>query len=254
MKIQEQTTLIADTPKLSKINKLGSMKQRSLIKVLIKPISGAERLSLYYFTFKLLNLFNVLFQLIMLRGIFGHEFYRYGIDFIARFWQTNDAIFISKQFPIMTMCDYYTYQKLGRIHDNATQCLLIINFLIEKFFVVIWFWLIGLLFLTFFNILSWIIEIHTRNNRIGFIYKYLNIKCKMIHNAGLRRHSQTNSVNFSNKDTVSLRHDDVEEFCEKSLGKDGVVMCHILKACAGDIIFLEILNEFWLDFNRKIDD
>lgn len=223
------------------------LKFKSKFKVLIKPISGVENLTMYYLLFKILNFSNVVLQLVALAWVFGPEFFRYGIDFFKNFLDNKDPITFSKQFPIMTICDYYVHQNLRQLHFYSSQCLLVINFLIEKFFVIIWFWLFVLLVLTFFNILSWIYEIYMPGNQISFLTKYLSIKSKMMHRSSRRGFSEHESL----YDTASIKENDVKDFYENNLGKDGFVMLYILKAVAGDLVFIDLLNEFWIDYNKN---
>jgi len=223
------------------------LKLKSKFKVLIKPISGVENLTSYYLFFKILNFSNVLLQLAALAWLFGPEFFRYGIDFFKNFLENKDPVSFSKQFPIMTICDYYVHQNLKQLHFYSVQCLLVINFLIEKFFVVIWFWLFVLLVLTFFNILSWIYEIYMPGNQIRFLTKYLNIKSKMVH----RPSRCESNEHKSSCDTASIEEGQVKSFYKDNLGKDGFVMLYILKKVAGDLVFIELLNEFWIDFQKN---
>lgn len=177
--------------------------KKKLSKVIIKPIRGVKNLALYYFGMKFFNLANVLFQLICLRFVFGPGFWRYGYDYMKKVFilfylkfknckrllsissskvmNNEDPLWMSEQFPIVTICDYYVHQNLRRIHWNSSQCLLAINVLIEKFYVFIWLWLYILLILTFVNIISWFIEIYSAT-RTEFIFKYLIIREKMYEN------------------------------------------------------------------------
>ncbi len=147
-------------------------------KVIVKPIRGVKNLALYYFAMKFFNLTNVIVQLVGLRFVFGADFWRYGFDYMAKIMNNEDPLWMSKQFPIVTICDYYVHQNLRKLHWNSSQCLLAINVLIEKFYVFIWLWLYVLLILTLMNIVSWFLEVFS-STRTGFILKYLRIKEKM---------------------------------------------------------------------------
>lgn len=231
-------------------------------KVLIKPIRGVKNLALYYFGLKFINVLNVLAQLFGLRFIFGNEFYRYGYDYVVKALSNEDPLFMSKQFPIVTICDYYTHQNLRRVHWNSSQCLLAINIFIEKFYVFIWFWLYVLLILTVFNIFSWFLEIYS-STRTGFLYKYLRIKEKMNENWNDRlkydsyaRSPSIKKQGFSGKNSLvnsdsPVTKENVEVFYGQYLGYDGLVMMHIIKAVAGDVIFIELLNGLWTEFLKR---
>ena len=54
-----------------------------------------------------------------------------------------------------------------------------INILIDKLYAIIWFWLVILLIITFFNLISWIFEL-TQISQIEFLDKYIKIRMKML--------------------------------------------------------------------------
>ena len=51
-------------------------------------------------------------------------------------------------------------------------------------------------------------------------------------------------------DESNLNDKQVGSFLKDYLGKDGLVMMHMTKAVAGDMIFIELLNGLWLEFLR----
>jgi len=183
-----------------------------------------------------------------LRYIFGADFWRYGYDFFGKVLNAENPLWMSKQFPIVTICDYYVHQNLRRIHWNSSQCLLAINVLIEKFYVLIWMWLIFLIFVTFFNIVSWLLEMK-RSTSVGFLLKYLRIKEKM----NLRWIERQHDVSDI-KGESTINKQNVEAFYNEYLGRDGLVMMHIIRAVSGDMIFIDLLNSLWIEFkNRKLE-
>ena len=52
-------------------------------------------------------------------------------------------------------------------------------------------------------------------------------------------------------DVRDLDRDLIIKFYETSLGIDGYVMLHIIKSVAGDIVFMEMLYELWVDFEKE---
>lgn len=240
-----------------------NLKVKKLGKVIIKPIRGVKNLAFYYFGMKFFNVVNVLFQLIGLKYIFGNDFWRYGYDYMVKVMNNEDPLWMSKQFPIVTICDYYVHQNLRKLHWNSSQCLLAINILIEKFYVFIWLWLYILLILTILNILSWFHEIYSRT-RTDFIYKYLRIKEKMNENwiESRQRYAKTSSlsgkqdylreVTFQSETHVTKQG--VALFQQEYLGNDGLVMMHIVKSVAGDMIFIDLLNSLWTEYLRRKEE
>lgn len=224
-------------------------------KVIIKPIRGVKNLALFYFGMKFFNLGNVLLQLFGLRFIFGADFWRYGFDYMHKIYNIEDPLWMSEQFPIVTICDYYIHQNLRRVHWNSSQCLLAINVLIEKFYVFIWLWLYILVIITFFNIISWFLEIYS-SSRYKFLFKYLRIKERMSDTSHSRsrfhkqsRQDQTQDVMF-NIDSP-LTKENVQSFQKEFLGYDGLVMMHMVKNVAGDMIFMDLISGLWVEYLRK---
>lgn len=207
----------------------------------MRPNKGLKNLTRNYLILKFLNLFNVIFQVIIIHYIFGKNFYSYGIDFFISIWHNKNPYNLTVQFPITTICDYFIHNNLNKIHWYSVECLLSINILIEKIFVFFWFWYVFLLISTIFNILAWIIEMFY-SEKISFLYKYLKIRKNMI-----RKNEQYNENN-----TPRVLFDDlkknVEDFYREYLHTDGVIMLHLVKNVAGSLIFMDLLYELWNDF------
>jgi hypothetical protein len=217
-----------------------SSKAKKRITSFMKPIKGVEFLASQYMILKVFNLFNVIVQIVLLHAIFGPKFYKYGYDFIYNLTHGYDPFTLSRQFPLITFCDFYVHQNLRQLYWHSTQCILSINIYIEKFYVIIWFWMILLLLVTFLNILSWSHEIYISDKTI-FIKKYLIIKERMLN----QDYSQ------STKSVVLFEDEELNLFQKKYIGNDGFVMLHMIKAVIGDIIFIELLYELWIDFKKN---
>lgn len=221
--------------------KLGS---KNKITSFMRPSEGLKNLTRNYFILKFLNLFNVIIQVIVLHFIFGKNFYSYGVDFFVSIWNNKNPYNLTTQFPITTICDYFIHNNLNKIHWYSVECLLSINILIEKMFVVFWFWYVFLLVLTIVNILAWIIEL-IYSEKISFLYKYLKIRKNMI----------KISENLTDNERPQVMFDDlkknIEYFYKEYLHTDGVIMLHLVKNVAGSLIFMDLLYELWNDFYDK---
>lgn len=134
------------------------------LKITVKKLSHSlpdlkarmKNFALYFFVLKFLNLINVLLQFYALSLVFGPEFLWFGQHFFNKVLLTGQTdLFSTSQFPILTLCDYHVYTDLNKIHYNTAQCLLGVNIVIEKFYLIIWTWLLILLFSTVANILIW---------------------------------------------------------------------------------------------------
>ena len=247
------------------ISKLSNLSKKKILSFM-KPSRGVKHLAKSYLLLKLLNLLNVIVQIFFLRFIFGAQFWLYGIEVVTKLIKNKDPFELSTQFPIITFCDYFVHQNLRQVHFYSVQCLLSINVLIEKFYVLIWFWLAILLVVTLINLLSWTFEI-ILFGKVSFLKKYIQIKRKMIQaeesNARiddlLLKSINTNSMDEEKSvkrvrlqtDVRDLDRDLIIKFYETSLGIDGYVMLHIIKSVAGDIVFMEMLYELWVDFEKE---
>ena len=202
------------------------------------PKSGAKNLAISMLLLKCFNLLNVLMQVAGLHYFLDFNVLYFGFEFFAKIYYNMDPFATTKQFPIMTFCDFFVHQNLRQIYGHSTQCVLPINLFIEKFFVILWFWMIFLVLVTMANIAAWIHDVLVGSAQRLFVNKYLRIKMSIL-----------------KQDTPGILFDDLHDldlFIGDYLGKDGFVMLHLIKLIIGDIIFLEMLFELWLNFKKQM--
>lgn len=220
--------------------------RRTKILSFMKPIMGAENLARNYILLKFLNLINVVIQMCLLHFVFGNRFYRYGWDFVISLFKSENPFFTTTHFPIMTFCDFHVYQNLRKIYYNTAQCVLPINVLIEKFFLIIWFWYCLLIVLTVINIFVWLFEF-VPGRKIEFLSKYLDIRVKM-ENERRKWSSTDNRASIAKNANSHLQTENVKGFYNNYLHIDGLIMLHLIKSVAGGIVFMELLGLLWIDF------
>jgi len=91
-----------------------------------------------------LYLVNILFNIYFINVFLGYEFTTFGID-VVKF--INDDNFeyrtdpMTKVFPRVTKCSFYSYGASGTIQTHDAMCILPINIVNEKIYVFLWFWL-----------------------------------------------------------------------------------------------------------------
>lgn len=90
-----------------------------------------------YFFCEFLNLINVLSQMFMIDYFLDGEFLSYGI-------KQNSKII----FPNMSKCTFFKYGYSGSMEKYDSLCMLPLNVLNEKIYMVLWYWLIFLGFLS----------------------------------------------------------------------------------------------------------
>jgi hypothetical protein len=228
----------------------------------LNPLKGVKGLTIKYFLLKFLNLSNAIGQIFLLNIIFGGQFLNYGLKYAMKLWNAQNPLLLTREFPIFTLCDFFVHQPNRKIHEHTVQCILTMNVLLEKFYVCIWFWLVMLSIVTLWNLISWIYEI-IFSTRAQFLYKYLNIQSQMYQqgrDGGLLIYNNNDNdrVDDEKKKLMSLQSNlskpedvDIQNFQNKYLGTDGLVMLLIIKSAAGDVAFIELLGVLWKDFNSE---
>jgi len=103
-----------------------------------------------FFGFEMLNGFNSVVQLFLIDKFMGKRFMDYGLR-IWNFYSLEGEEFenqvdpMHEVFPKMAKCDFYQHSTSGQIDGSDAMCLLPLNIVNEKIFLVLWLWLIILI-------------------------------------------------------------------------------------------------------------
>jgi len=102
--------------------------------------------ALKYFACEVLNFVNVLLQIYILDAFLGYEFSTYGLD-VVNYSEQPGMQFdrpdpMHKLFPKVTKCTFHKYGPSGSIEKKDGLCVLSLNIINEKIFIVVWFWLV----------------------------------------------------------------------------------------------------------------
>ena len=87
-----------------------------------------------------LNFINVLFQICFVDYFLNGSFSSYGLE-VLRNPNSNP---MGKVFPRMTKCTFHFYGSSGDVQKYDTLCILPLNVLNEKIYVLLWFWFMAL--------------------------------------------------------------------------------------------------------------
>lgn len=187
-------------------------------------------LYLIYMMVKFIYIINLVGQLFLMNNFFGFGMqYHFGYDFLRKFLAGDDYSRIDKAFPRVTFCDFKIRNLGDNIHKHSVQCALPINLFNEKFFIVLWFWLLFLTFITILNFFSWIKTISTNYRRTS-ISKYLRSQ---------------NKLGDTEKDREMLALF-VNEYCYL----DGAFIFQILRRNSNYITTSEIISALWSKYTR----
>lgn len=96
----------------------------------------------YHMMCEWLTLLNLLFQIAMVNLFLQGQF----LDLGTRWMEDGDVL--TYVFPIMTKCTFHKYGSSGTIENHDVLCVLSLNVLNEKLYVMMWFWFAFLLVVT----------------------------------------------------------------------------------------------------------
>ncbi|CAB3407338.1 unnamed protein product [Caenorhabditis bovis] len=151
------------------IHRFSERQKSGLLSIGFFPRSITYRwVSLNYILLKSLFLVNILFQLVLIVRFLGVPTWSL-FNFTPLFgsdWVSNGI------FPRQTMCDF-EIRKKGAIQKYSVQCVLSMNMLNEKIFIILFYWLMILAITTLFNIFSSVAAIWGTNSIRDFTTRML---------------------------------------------------------------------------------
>ncbi|RWS12660.1 innexin inx1-like protein [Dinothrombium tinctorium] len=127
-------------------------KKKILFDYLTRNLTCHKLYAYKYFFCEFLCFVNVALQLIFTDWFFDGEFLDYGISVMEYVRKKDDdkvdpRIFV---FPRMTKCLFYTYGSSGDVQKHDVLCMLPLNVVNEKIYLMLWFWFMFLLSLMIF--------------------------------------------------------------------------------------------------------
>lgn len=141
---------------------------------------GTHGQHFYFFSLmEILNLANVVLQMVLLNIFLNGKFFSLGTNFIT--WLQEDEFDSNSQldyglnvqvdpllevFPRMTKCTFHNFGPSGDVEKHDAFCLLTINHVNEKVFLIIWFWYHFLTTFTSISIICSILTICSKDIRI----------------------------------------------------------------------------------------
>lgn len=93
---------------------------------------------------EVLNFVNVIGQIFFIDLFLGGQFRKYGVEVInfANEEQENRLDPMIRVFPRITKCTFHKYGSSGDVQKHDALCLLPLNIINEKIFIVMWFWFV----------------------------------------------------------------------------------------------------------------
>lgn len=94
-----------------------------------------------------LNFINLLVQIFVTNKFLAGQFFALGFKFMEDDFRGQMDI-LDTIFPKMTKCDFYKYGQSGSIQHHDALCVMALNVVHEKIYVILWFWFIIMLMVT----------------------------------------------------------------------------------------------------------
>lgn len=123
--------------------------QRALIEYLYLNRGCHNKYALKYFLCEILNLIHIFIQFKFMDWFLGGNFWSYGWTIAT----SSESRPMEKVFPTMTKCRFYKYGPSGDIAHYDNLCILPLNIINEKVYLLIWWWLIFLTIITVASII-----------------------------------------------------------------------------------------------------
>ena len=115
-----------------------------LVDYLVSNMHQHNTYALKFFFCEILNFINVIGQIFLVDYFLGGEFTTYGIDFVKNLRQdpANQIDPMVTVFPKVTLCNFNYGGLSGKMQSVEGLCVLSLNVLNEKIYLILWFWFI----------------------------------------------------------------------------------------------------------------
>lgn len=148
-------------------------KRREVLIKYFRNNMGAHRV--YYLSYVIceaLSFVNVIIQMYVIDSFLGGEFSTFGTKVLS-FTDWDDQVRYDpmvKVFPRLTKCTFHRYGSSGDVQKHDAMCILPINIINEKIYIVLWLWLYFLGTITFFSLI-WRVSTYSFRGARLFVFK-----------------------------------------------------------------------------------
>ena len=111
--------------------------QKSLVEYLYRERGEHNKYALKYFICIVINAAHVIVELAFINWFIGGRYWTYGLDE----WNGVQPSPMRRNFPTVTKCRFYKFGPSGDIQKHDNLCILAINILNEKGYLLLWWWL-----------------------------------------------------------------------------------------------------------------
>lgn len=190
-----------------------------------------------YLLVKACYIANCIGQMYLMRSYLGLNMTSFGLQIFNdiannRTWQMTNV------FPRVTHC-HFEIRSVGKPRPYVLQCVLPVNMLNEKFYVIIWFWVVIVLTLNIVSLTCWLLRLMLSPSRRSTIKKYLKI---------------AEAIEADNKENKFIRNKAWEsEFIDDLIRSDGTFLLSVINKNAGDIVTAEVVRKTFKLWRKNAD-
>jgi len=148
---------------------------------------------------------------------------------------TSSVVF---RFPRVSMCDFKIRQNTN-VHRYTVQCVLPVNMFNEKIFMIVWFWLLMVGFITFVGLILWLFQLTCWPAQ----YRYVRRKLGSAVALSSTTHVAVASLGLAPTEPNSKT--DMHRFADVYLRRDGLFILRLVSKNAGDLVSTELLAGLW---------
>lgn len=142
-------------------------KRKSVVAYYVRTMQSHNPYVFKFVFCEVLNLVNILFQIFLMDIFFNGQFTTYGSEVLSvseqPFETRTDPM--NRVFPKVTKCSFHLYGTSGTIELRDGLCILAMNIINEKIYVLLWFWFIIVTIWTAIHLMFRMVSIASRHSR-----------------------------------------------------------------------------------------
>ncbi|EPB74163.1 innexin-3 domain protein [Ancylostoma ceylanicum] len=199
-----------------------------------RTICGSSIASICYVVTKWLEVINAFGQLYMLSCFVGQGDYFWGYHLLSTVLNGSDDP-NTGIFPRIVLCDVARFA-LANLHQEHMQCVLMLNFINEKIYTFLWFWIVFVAIASTFSAIRYTVALVLPMYRGLMADNFLPTQDVLFSNA---------AAEHGVRPTPVASRALVDYFVHKVLRCDGVLLLSFINVNAGGLVTHDIAHQLW---------
>ncbi|VDL79633.1 unnamed protein product [Nippostrongylus brasiliensis] len=243
-------TLVGDD-RTSALNSLANFIRDVLESKRRRSYFGSSLASICYVITKWLEVLNGVGQLYLLAAFVGEGDFFWGFRLLMSVLNGTDDP-NTGMFPRIVLCDVARFA-LANLHKEHMQCVLMLNFINEKIYTFLWFWIVFITMASLFSALRQTAALLLPMYRALIADNFLPVSSRFISPSEMSSYlHSTQDVLFSNaaaehgvRPAAVTSRALVDYFVHKVLRCDGVLLLSFINGNVGGLVTHDIAHQLW---------